>query len=617
VIQPKEATVKSKHNDVPVVVVGAGPTGVMLAIELARRGVEVRVLDRQLARSLESRAIGIHARTLEIFHQLGVVDEFLDLGHRVNGATFHTRPGHTTRVRFGRVESAYPFMLTLSQAETQRILDKKLESLGVTIERGVQVTGIDHDATGVGLVTVTRDGSRERTLRADWLVGCDGAGSIVRRSLNMSFDGDDYGQDWLMAEVSIDWPLPHDHFHVFAHTAAVLPAFPLPSHRWRVFVPQVPDRGVAEREAPTMEEIGRLLAERGPTGMNIEDPTLLAAFRCYRRHTKVMRSGRAFLAGDAAHVHSPAGGQGMNTGLGDAFNLGWKLSLVVQGQAASDLLDTYQSERLAIAEGVLAFTHALVKTFSIPSSGKRWLRDRVLPVASRIPPAERRFVSRMAQVSHNYENGPLSTPQARLLSEPVLSGHRLPDVEGLERDGRTVRTLDLLGSGAHTLLILSGHGNGLNLADETAARLARRDGIMVRIVTITPGADRHRPGVVADPQLHAHRRYRARQGRLLLVRPDGHVACSAPLGRTDLVETYLERLTAGVTRTASSDEVDPRIPTLAGATDASMTAGQAVRADVALADARHDIAPSPVSRVELLEPAGALGAGESEARSEN
>ena len=532
----------SNQNRVPVLIVGAGPTGVLLAIELARRGVEVQVLDRQLARSPESRAIGIHARTLEIFHQLGVVEEFLELGHRVNGAMFHTRPRHRVQVRFGRVDSAYPFMLTLSQAETQRILDQKLESLGVTIERGAEVVGIDHDATGATLVTVTPDGSRERTLTADWLVGADGANSSVRRSLNLSFDGDDYGQDWLMAEVSIDLSLPWDHFHVFAYTPAVLPAFPLPSHRWRVFVPQVPNRTVAEREAPTMEEIERLVAERGPAGIKVADPALLAAFRCYRRHTKIMRSGRAFLAGDAAHVHSPAGGQGMNTGLGDAFNLGWKLSLVVQGHATSDLLDTYQSERVPVAEGVLALTHVLVRMFTVSSSRTRWLRDRMLPVALGIPAAERRYVSRLAQVSHNYRNGPLSTRDAGLASEPIASGERLPDVGGLERDGQPVRTLDLLGSGDHTLLILSGHGNRANGADEKAARFAGRN-VGLRTITVAQSAERDRPDVVADPQLHAHRRYRARRGRLLLVRPDGYVACSAPLDRADLVEKYLKRLT--------------------------------------------------------------------------
>ena len=559
---------ESNQNHVPVVIVGAGPTGVLLAIELARRGVEVRVLDRQLARSSESRAIGIHASTLEVFHQLGVVEEFLVLGHRVTGAMFHTRARNSIRVSFRRVDSPYPFMLTLSQAETQRILDEKLESLGVKIERGTEVADINHHAAGAELVAVTADGSHERTLRADWLVGCDGAGSIVRRSLSTSFDGDDYGQDWLMAEVSIDPPLSHDHFHVFAYTPSVLPAFPLPSHRWRVFVPQVPDRVVAEREAPTMGEIEALVTERGPAGITIADPTLLTAFRCYRRHTKIMRSGRAFLAGDAAHVHSPAGGQGMNTGLGDAFNLGWKLALVVQGQATTGLLDTYQSERMPIAEGVLALTHALVKTFTMRSARKRWLRDRLLPMASRIPAAERRYVSRMAQVSHNYRTGPLSARNGLLLSGPVASGERLPDVRGLERGGEPVRTLDLLISGAHTLLILSGAGNGAGLAEETASRFARREGL-VRTFTVVPGADPHRPDVVADPQLHAHRRYRARGGRLLLVRPDGYVARNAPLHRSDLVEKYLERLTTSPDNGLEQRRATPsirRIRTLGRAT---------------------------------------------------
>jgi len=338
-----------------------------------------------------------------------------------------------------------------------------------------------------------------------------------------------------------------------------------------VFVPQVPDRAAAEREAPTMEEIQRLVAERGPAWMQIADPTLLAAFRCYRRYTKIIRSGRAFVAGDAAHVHSPAGGQGMNTGLGDAFNLGWKLSLVIQGQATPALLDTYQNERVPIAEEVLGLTDALVKTFTMPSAGKRWLRDRMLPAASRIPAAERRFVSRMAQVSHNYRNGPLGTGPSRLRSGAIASGERLPDVEGLQRDGKTVHTLDLLGSGAHTLLILSGHGDHAACADDAAARFSRRDAV-VRTIIVAPSTDRHRPDTVADPHREAHRRYRAGPGRLVLVRPDGHIACTAPLNRADLVERYLERLTAiPDSRREQRGAATPsrRTPALAVATDAN------------------------------------------------
>jgi 2-polyprenyl-6-methoxyphenol hydroxylase-like FAD-dependent oxidoreductase len=371
--------------------------------------VEVRVLDKQPGRSLETRAIGIHARTLELLHQLGIVEEFLAVGHRVGGVSFHTRAGRRLRARFGLVDSPYRFLLTLSQAETQRILERKLESVGVAIERSVEVIAVDHDATGTALVVRRSGETRTRTVTSAWLVGCDGARSIVRRSLGVPFGGDDYSQDWLMAEINIDSPLPREDFHVFAYTPAVLAAFPLPAERWRVFVPQVPGRAVPERTAPTIEEIERLTAQRAPIGLRISDPTLLTAFRCYRRHTKVMRSGRVMVAGDAAHIHSPAGGQGMNTGIQDAFNLGWKLAMVVHGQSRSDLLDTYQVERVPIAERVLALTHALVTTFTIGSPRKRWLRDRLLPAAMAIPAAERRYINRLAHVSHNYKDGPLSS----------------------------------------------------------------------------------------------------------------------------------------------------------------------------------------------------------------
>lgn len=533
---------KPMQNDVPVVIVGAGPTGVMLAIELARRGVEVRVLDRQPARPQQTRAIGIHARTLEVFHQLGMIEEFVELGHRVNGVMFHTRAGRNTRAPFGLIDSPYPFLLTLSQAETQRILDEKLESLGASIDRGVEVVGIGHDAAGTALVLKTLEGGVQ-TLTADWLVGCDGARSLVRQSLGTSFDGDDYGQDWLMAEVNIEWPIPSDHFHVFAYTPEVLPAFPMPSDRWRVFVPEVPNRSVKERQPPTMEEFERLAAQRGPAGMKLSDPTLLGAFRCYRRHTKTVRSGRILVAGDAAHVHSPAGGQGMNTGLHDAFNLGWKLALVAHGHAPTGLLDTYQAERVPIAEGVLALTHALVRTFALASPRKRCLRDRLLPIAAAIPAARRRYVNRLGQVSHNYRGTPLTVQSPRLAWNGLVPGDRLPDVAGLELDGKRMCTLDLLGSGLHTLLVLTGRRPNSDTVRKATASLARWNRLVHTITIHAHPADRGR-GVISDPELNAHRRYRATRGGLLLVRPDGYVACHAPLSRADIVDTYLERLTS-------------------------------------------------------------------------
>jgi 2-polyprenyl-6-methoxyphenol hydroxylase-like FAD-dependent oxidoreductase len=491
----------------PVVIVGAGPTGV-LAIELARRGVEVRVLDKQPSRPNETRAIGIHARTLEVMHQLGIVEEFLTLGHRVGGVIFHLRGRRRAQVRFGGLDTPFPFLLTLSQERTQRILDERLEGLGVRIDRGVEVVDMRHDAGGAELLITRQGGESEQTLHADWVVGCDGVHSIVRRRLGFSFDGEDYGQDWLMAEVRTEWPMRSDRFHIFAHSPAVLAMFPLSSSRWRLFLAQVPNRG-PERRAPDMQEIERLVAQRGPQGMRLTDPTLLAAFRCYLRSTKTMRSGRVLIAGDAAHVHSPAGGQGLNTGLHDAFNLGWKLALVTQGQAPPALLDTYQAERVPIATSVLALTHGLVRTFSMPSPGKRFLRDQLLPIAMATPVAQHRYTRRLSQLSHTYRGGPLAAPAGRTARGGLAPGDRLPAVAGLRRDGKPVCTLDLLRPPAHTLLVLIGSRADHETAREAIARLEPWDAILNTIVISEEPLDSDSVAIPASERTAATARSRA------------------------------------------------------------------------------------------------------------
>jgi 2-polyprenyl-6-methoxyphenol hydroxylase-like FAD-dependent oxidoreductase len=455
-----------------VTIVGAGPTGAMLGIELARRGVEVRILDKQPERSRETRAIGIHARTLELFEQLGIVEEFLARGHRVRGFTVHTGARRSTQLRFDRLDTRYPFVLLLGQNETQGILDQQLERLGVTIERGVNVVGLDPRDDGVELTIAGAGG--DKTLCTEWVVGCDGAHSIVRRSLGLSFDGGDYGQDWLMAEVKLDPPIDEEQFHVFSYTDAPMVTFPLPSGSWRVFLPQVPNRA-GERRPPDIEEIERLAARRGPAGMTFSEPTLLATFRCYHRSTETMRRGRMLIAGDAAHIHSPAGGQGMNTGLHDAVNLGWKLALVTRRLAPPALLDTYEAERLPIAAGVLGLTHQLVRLFTIRSPRKRWLRDRLLPVAMSVPSAERRYMRRLSQLSHNYRRGPLSEREPVTRRRGIVPGDRVP-----------LACANGGGTAFHNVMVLD--------------------------------------------------------GQLLLVRPDGYLACRAPLNRPDIPERYLERL---------------------------------------------------------------------------
>jgi 2-polyprenyl-6-methoxyphenol hydroxylase-like FAD-dependent oxidoreductase len=523
-----------------VAVVGAGPTGVMLAIELARRGVDVRVFERLREPPTESRATGIHARTLEIFRQLGLIEEFLAAGHRLDGFALHTRRGRPVRVRFDSLDTPYPFVLNLPQAVTQRILDRHLERLGVTVERGAAVTELRQDGESVQL-SVTRGGNPwPELVTADWVVGCDGAHSIVRRQLGVPFDGEDYGQDWLMADVNLDPAPPRDHFHIYISTPVAFVALPLPSGRFRVFLPQVPNRGVAERTPPDMEEIERLTADRGPAGLSLSDPDLLSSFRCYRRSTPTMRHGRVLVAGDAAHIHTPAGGQGLNTGLQDAFNLGWKVALVAQHEAPPALLDSYQAERLPIAAGVLRLSHTMVSVFNVPSARRRRVRDRMLRGAVAVPALRHRFTDRMAELAVNYRAGFLAEPTRGGAPVP---GDRLLDAPCLTRDGLPVSTLGMLAT-RHTLLVLAGATPDAPTTERLVARFDRWIHLL-HVVLITPQGLVDRANNLTDPNLRTHDRYRARAGKLLLVRPDGYIAAAAGLGEPEAIDRYLLKLTVG------------------------------------------------------------------------
>ncbi|MBV9334472.1 MAG: FAD-dependent monooxygenase, partial [Solirubrobacterales bacterium] len=510
-----------------VAIVGAGPTGVMLAIELARRGVNVRVLDRLSSPPTESRATGIHARTLEIFRQLGLVEEFLAVGQRLDGFALHTQRRRPVRVRWADLDTPYPFLLNLPQALTQRILDRHLESLGISVERGAEVTDVRQDAEHVELSVARVGGEGPQTVTVDWAVGCDGAHSIVRRRLGVSFDGDDYGQDWLMADLNLDPAPPRDHFHIHLHTPVAFVALPLPSGRFRIFLPQVPNRAAAPRTAPDMDEIKRLAAVRGPAGLSLSDPDLLAAFRCYRRSTSTLRHGRVLVAGDAAHIHTPAGGQGLNTGMQDAFNLAWKLALVAQGQAPVALLDSYQAERLPVAAGVLALSHAMVSAFNVPSARRRWLRDRILPAAVAVPPLRRRFTNRMAELSINYRGGPLTDSRTGPWRRGLEPGERLVDAPCLTSEGLPTSMLGLL-STRHTLFILAGERPDAHVVQALVAQFSRFGELLEPVILSRQGLADHGQGAT-DPNLRVHDRYRARGGKLLLVRPDGYLAADAAL----------------------------------------------------------------------------------------
>jgi 2-polyprenyl-6-methoxyphenol hydroxylase-like FAD-dependent oxidoreductase len=503
-------------SDCQVLVVGAGPTGLVLAAELLARGIRTRIIDRGDAVALQARAIGIHARTLEVLGMMGLAERFLTGGQVVRHARFYSEGRCLASLEFARCGSRFGFMLNLPQDQTERLLRARVTELGGVIENRTELTGLTvggHAATAA----VRGPGAQAETITAGYVVGCDGAHSRVRRELGLTFHGHPYPQDWLLADVLLDWSLDEDATHAFFRPDG-LPVilFPMRDHRWRLTLPFAGNRGA---QPPILEEIQRLTDQRAPRPVTVSDPSWLACFRSHRRSASAYRRGRVLLAGDAVHIHSPAGGQGLNTGMMDAHNLGWKLALVAADRAPDALLDTYGAERRPVAEDVLRLSHALVHYGTLSHPVRRRVRDVVVPALGRNPVIQRRAARRMSQVYVSYPPGPL-VRQGRDRGAP-RAGQRMPDIQ--VRAGGQATTLHwVLRGGRHVLVAPAAHA--ASVLSDPALRPYQSD---LEIVTPTPalGDNRTTPFV--------------------LIRPDGHIAARGRPGSMDAVTGYLRELFRG------------------------------------------------------------------------
>jgi 2-polyprenyl-6-methoxyphenol hydroxylase-like FAD-dependent oxidoreductase len=500
-----------------VLVVGAGPTGLVLAAELLGRGIRTRIVDKGGGVALNSRAIGIHARTLEVLDMMGVAERFTERGHAVRHFRFYSSGKCMVSLDFARCGSRFGFLLDLPQDETERLLRARITELGGVIEPGAELTGLTAGSDAV-TATIRDRGGRTRTITAGYVVGCDGAHSRVRHELGLAFHGHPYPQDWLLADVLLDWDLREDAVHAFFRPDG-LPVICLPmrGHRWRLTLPFA---GSRSGQAPTLEEIQQLTDQRAPEPVTVSDPTWLANFRCHRRSASAYRRGRVLLAGDAVHIHTPAGGQGMNTGIMDAHNLGWKLALVASGRAPDGLLDSYGTERRPVAGEVLKLTHALVHYGTMSHPIKRRIRDIVVPALGRTTVIQRRAARRLSQVYVAYPPGPLAS-QDRGRGGPRC-GQRMPDIE--VHAGSQATTLhSALRHGRHVLVVPA--GDSARALNDTGLRPYRKD------FDIVTGDVRETPGV-----------HKSGTGLVVLVRPDGHVAARGRPGSLHTVTGYLRGL---------------------------------------------------------------------------
>jgi 2-polyprenyl-6-methoxyphenol hydroxylase-like FAD-dependent oxidoreductase len=481
---------------------GAGPVGLTMALELARFGIPVRIIDKAATRTDKSKAIVIWSRTLELFDRAGLADTLIAAGQKVDAANFIAGDKLIGRVTFDSVHSEYRFALMLPQSDTERLLEEKLLKLGVTIERDVELTSFASHLHGVECTLHHGDGQDE-TFDCEWLLGCDGAHSTVRHGLDLTFEGNTLLSDWILADLHLSgYPFPESEIATYWHEDGVLVVFPMANDRFRI----VADRGLANGPMPvdpTLAQVQEVIAKRGLANATVSNPIWLSAFRINERKVTRYRGGRVFVLGDAAHVHSPAGGQGMNTGMQDAFNLAWKLALVCAGTCSDRILDSYSDERSAVGQMVLENAGRLTEVGVIKSHPLQMVRNIVGQMLLGIAPFRSSMINTMSEVSIGYTNSSLNGPTAHGVHGPKPGERFAPTA------GETP-----IGAGSASRFVLASASAG------AASRLAGE------FQSLVDGDIRKPP----DPD------------GSWLVRPDGYVACVTKRDDFVPIAAYLRKL---------------------------------------------------------------------------
>ena len=500
-----------------ILIVGAGPTGLVLALWLTRLGVRVRIIDKTAEPGTASRALAVQARSLEHYAQVGLADIIVSRGRKILAVNLWAAGRHAARAEFagmGEGISPFPYALIYPQDEHEQLLVDSLAALGIKVERQTELLGFE-EVDGHVTARIRLPNGVTDICHAEYIAGCDGAHSTVRDVCGVGFAGGIYAHLFYVADVEADGPAINGEIHAALDETDFLAVFPL-AHPGRArLVGTVRDEAVVRGANLTWQDVSQRVIE----WMRI-DVARVNWFSTYRVHHRVadrFSAGRAFLVGDAAHIHSPVGGQGMNTGIGDAVNLAWKLAAVVKGEAQPALLSTYETERMAFARRLVATTDRAFTAVTSDSLTARIVRlqvvPRVLPLVFQFDAARRFLFRTISQTSINYRNSPLSEGQAGAVS----GGDRLPWVKvqrGQGDDGDNFAPL--------TSLAWQAHVYGTPTPELMAACEAQR----VPLHVFPWRTEAGQAGL--------------QQGAVYLVRPDGYVALADPVGRAEAIASYFD-----------------------------------------------------------------------------
>lgn len=530
-----------------VLIVGGGPVGMATAATLAKHGIRPTVIERNAHPTSLSKAIGIHAITLELMQTLGLSDQFVEQGAPHPSAVVNNGYRQILRVDFERIQSSYPLVLALPQSSTERLLRQTLDSQAIEIQWNTELTQLEKQADGGYLATIKNQNGVE-TRHAQWVLACDGSHSTVRELLDIPFPGGEYERSFILGDVKMDWPGGNpEQLQFFLSRRGYILIVPLPEGRHRIICQTdsqfIADTRTGERRDITLVDLQAIVDHNGPGGIRLHSPQWLTSAPFYHRMAGNPIQDNAILLGDAFHLFSPLGGQGLNTGFQDAFNLGWKLAWHLKGWADRSLVDSYATERAQVAERVQQVTAKTTRFITGTSLPLDLVRRYLVP-----------FYGKRQRVHHDlpwlFSGLRQCYTQSSMVTEQALgqlqSGHRLPYLLLREAASTYSQPIDQIVHGQRFTLLLISH----DLSSRTIEPQARVLADFTRSLPVR--------GISVNHEIEGLEYWRAGKQAVaawlgeercgwVLVRPDGHIATLAPLGQENVISRYLRTLLPGLT----------------------------------------------------------------------
>lgn len=499
-------------------IVGAGPAGLMMACLLARLGITFRIIDKKQERTLASNATWIQTRTIELFDQIGLTDRFIKVGHPCDAINLYADGKPLSKLSLKYIDSIYPFILMLPQSKTEKILEEYLKELNYSVERSLELVDIQYN-NETATSTLRHANGHTETVTSDWLVACDGANSIVREKCGFHFPGEDLTEQFMVADATIDFSyLSKDEIHLFFDPGILLAAFPLGANKYRLAANIHLDH---PRKFFTEHEVIEIVQERAHGKYYVTDIAWVSLFWIHGKIVEHMQKGPIFLVGDAAHIHSPAGGQGMNTGLQDTFNLAWKLALVIKAKAKPSLLESYQTERHQVAKEVVEQNEYFTKMalFDDGFISKLQKFSKALSNENNIN-LEKEISEQLTLLDIKYSNSPIIDYKNE--SHSLQSGERAPDV--FVGQSTLYRYLSHT---QHTILVFTGSNPSeeiLEKINDLQKSLANQYPDLIKAYIVHKEPLKTFASSIVDTNWVIHASYRVKSPAIYIIRPDTYIA---------------------------------------------------------------------------------------------